>query len=762
VDGARRRRPVRLSGRRGVGRSLIDFGGVKFPSPRDRGVSPWKVVLLLAAACGPACSRSGPRAAKLRRLPIVGAEAVGIASESRPARLLYAGQRLVWTIPSSDEATLRIGIGRLASPISPPAIRIRARRSSPGGREETLAAVVLGSEGRAWRSWNVPWAPHREPMKLEIDVERAAGSPGAGGAAAGVVAEPLLIPASERNGGRNVVVFLVDTLRADRLGCYGDTDARTPAFDELARSGTRVVRALSTADWTLPAHSSLFTSTDVSTHGVGSVRPRLGKDLPTLAESLELDGYRTLAVTNGGFLDPQFGLSRGFQRYFAVNVDRESIESAVRRAAGLIADERGAPFFLFFHTYHVHDYLHHEDDERGIAASRRRDYDARVTQTDAAFEAFRSELRRMRLADSTAIFLTSDHGEILDDGHPSETAQRYGHSSPYLHDNETRIPMILFDPLHPGPAVLDRPISIIDVAPTVRSVLGLVARPEFLGLDFSGTRGARIPPDRLRVTEEPSTQSLALERGGKKLIVRPARSSLRAMWIPWNLPFGPVDPLSAFDLRDDPRENADLIPGPRISEFDGLFADASRSVADRFPGSIVIRIPPSDRPVSIEAQFEGGIRRWQFFSGGEPSRISVTERAPGLTATVPPCPGPGWMILEPRRQRDGFVCSLRSRSPIVLGNGETAPAGETRRPWTAMLETRLSRNRDAILLCVSRLDRLPEDRENAKALPAENVAQLKSLGYLNFRTGETADRSAPLPGVGNGTIRVRWEPEAAR
>jgi hypothetical protein len=79
-----------------------------------------------------------------------------------------------------------------------------------------------------------------------------------------------------------------------------------------------------------------------------------------------------------------------------------------------------------------------------------------------------------------------------------------------------------------------------------------------------------------------------------------------------------------------------------------------------------------------------------------------------------------------------------------------------------MLETRLSRDREAILLCVSKLDRLPNDRENAAALPAENVAQLKSLGYLNFRTGESADQAAPLPGVGSGVIRVRWQPEPSR
>jgi arylsulfatase A-like enzyme len=697
----------------------------------------------------------------MRRLPIVGADAIGIASESRPGRLLYAGQRLVWTIPTSGEATLRVGIGRLPSSISSPGIRIRARRSSPGGRAGTLAAVVLGPEQRTWRTWNIPWAPHREPMELEIDVERATGAPGRGGAAAGLVAEPLLIPSAERNPGRNMVVFLVDTLRADRLGCYGDADARTPEFDALAGSGIRVVRALSTADWTLPAHASLFTSTDVSTHGVGSVRPRLPKDLPTLAEILQRQGYRTIAVTNGGFLDPQFGLARGFQRYFTLDLERESIETTVLRAARLIAAERGAPFFLFFHTYQVHDYHRHRREDIRIFAPRlRQQYDAQVSRTDAAFGAFRAELRRLGLGDSTAILLTSDHGEILDDGSPSETAQRFGHTSPYLHDNETRIPMILFDPRRPRAAVVDRPVSIIDVAPTALSVLGIGSHPEFRGLDFSRDGGGRIPPDRLRVTEEPYSQSLALEQGGEKLIVRPARSSLRAMWV--DLPYGPLDPLSAFDLRSDPRESADLIPGPRTSEFDALFAEASRSVADRFPGAVVIRVPPSDRPVSIEAEFDAGVRRWQFFSGGEPSRIAVAERERGLTATVPPCPGPGWMIIEPRRRRDGFVCSLTSRSPVVLGSGERAAVGETRRTWTAMLETRLSRDREAILLCVSKLDRLPNDRENAAALPAENVAQLKSLGYLNFRTGESADQAAPLPGVGSGVIRVRWQPEPSR
>jgi arylsulfatase A-like enzyme len=557
-------------------------------------------------------------------------------------------------------------------------------------------------------------------------------------------------------------VFLVDTLRADRLGCYGDGEARSPEFDALAREGLRVERALSTADWTLPAHASLFTSTDVSTHGVGSVRSRLPRDLPTLAETLQHRGYRTLAVTNGGFLDPQFGLARGFQRYFALDLERESIETTVGRAVRLIEAAKGAPFFLFFHTYQVHDYHRHRKEDIRIFAPRlRRQYDDQVTRTDAAFGVLRAELRRLGLADTTALLLTSDHGEILDDGSPSETAQRFGHTSPYLHDNETRIPLVLLDPHRPGRgAVLDRPVSIVDVAPTVLAVLGLRPNRAFRGMDFSGMAGARIPADRLRVAEEPFTQSLALERDGKKLIVRPARSSLRAMWV--DLPYGRLDPVSAYDMRSDPHESADLIPGPRVPEFDGLFAEASRSVAERFPGAIVLRIPPSDTVVSIQLDFDSGVRRWQFYSGGEPSLIEVSESGHGITATVPPSAGPGWMVIEPRRRRDGFVCSLRGAPPVILGDGEAAPRGETRRPWSAMLETNLSRNRSAVLLTVSKLDPYHDDAENARALPAENIAQLRSLGYVNFQTGDSAARAAPLPGVGSGVFRVRWQPESSR
>jgi len=738
------------------GAVLIDCADAPF-IPR-RAIDPLlKRFLLAAVFASAACARSD-LPSRLRRLPIVDADAIKLASESRPARLLYAGQRLVWTIPSSAEAVVRIGVGRLAAGDRTAAVRIRVRRSSEGEPARSLGAVVLRPDESGWKTWRVPWAPHRDPARLEVDVERGSAQ---GGPVAALIAEPLLVPSAPTQRRPDMIVFLVDTLRADRLGCYGDREARTPEFDALAGSGLRVARALSTADWTLPAHASLFTSTDVATHGAGSVRPRLRKGLPTLAETLQRDGYRTLAVTNGGFLDPQFGLARGFQRYFTLDLEREAIESTIRRAVDLIRRDRDAPFFLFFHTYQVHDYLRHHEEAEGAVAARRRDYDEQVTRTDAAFGTLRAELGRMGLGDDTVLLLTSDHGEILDDGLPTETAQRWGHTSPYLHENETRIPMILFDPRRPGRGeVLDRPISIVDVAPTVLSVLGLGPNRAFQGTDFSTDGGRRIPADRLRVTEEPYSQSLAVERSGMKLVVRPARSSLRAMWIA--LPYGPLDPLSGFDLRSDPRETRDLIPGPRTTEFDGLFGDASRAVAERFPGAVVVRIPSSDEPTRIQFEFDSGVRRWQFFSGGEPSRTRVDESARGLAATVAPAAGPGWLVVEPRRRRDGFACSLVCRSRVFLGNGQPAASGDSRWPWSAMAESNLPRDPGAVVISMSRLDPEREDASEAKALPEENLAQLRSLGYLNFRTDAVPDRAAPLPGTGTGVFRIRWQPETFR
>ncbi|NOT31095.1 MAG: sulfatase, partial [Planctomycetes bacterium] len=118
----------------------------------------------------------------------------------------------------------------------------------------------------------------------------------------------------------NVLLISLDSVRRDMLGCYGakfGERSPSPNLDRLASEGVRIEDALSSTSWTLPAHATLFTGQPELVHGVEQDGQRLGDSFPTLAERLRAHGYRTAGVYSGPYLDPRFGLGRGFERYRA-------------------------------------------------------------------------------------------------------------------------------------------------------------------------------------------------------------------------------------------------------------------------------------------------------------------------------------------------------------------------------------------------------------------------------------------------------------
>src|SRR5262249_27528692 len=157
---------------------------------------------------------------------------------------------------------------------------------------------------------------------------------------------------------RVIVLFLVDTLRADRVSSYGYVRKTTPRMDRFFQDGVRASRCFANATWTLPSHASLFTSTPVSRHGVGRYNEYLSSAFRPLAEALSAGGFRTLAVTGGGYVDPQFGFARGFDRYIVTD---RSVGEAVGQSLRLLDQYRDQPVFLFLHTYQVHDYVSDRD-----------------------------------------------------------------------------------------------------------------------------------------------------------------------------------------------------------------------------------------------------------------------------------------------------------------------------------------------------------------------------------------------------------------
>ncbi len=164
----------------------------------------------------------------------------------------------------------------------------------------------------------------------------------------------------------NVLVVLLDTLRPDHLGCYGSPRPVSAHLDALAQRSCLFEHAQSPAPLTVASLLSLVSSLYPEVHGVqGALNPgRMSEHVTTLAEVLAQHGYATAAFTEGGYANPQFGLGQGFQTFPVHAEDRDPnvsnllgtsrLAGNLERASAWLKSAQDKPFFLFFHTYEVH------------------------------------------------------------------------------------------------------------------------------------------------------------------------------------------------------------------------------------------------------------------------------------------------------------------------------------------------------------------------------------------------------------------------
>jgi arylsulfatase A-like enzyme len=139
------------------------------------------------------------------------------------------------------------------------------------------------------------------------------------------VAEWTTPPASAENAtgnhaSPNMLLVILDTLRADKVGVYGDSTL-TPNIDKLAASSMVYSRAISTAPWTLPSHASFLTGLYPEAHGVNWGHYALGDGVPVLPDLLKKKGYQTFAVSNNRLLNEANGFGRGFDRFVETTND---------------------------------------------------------------------------------------------------------------------------------------------------------------------------------------------------------------------------------------------------------------------------------------------------------------------------------------------------------------------------------------------------------------------------------------------------------
>lgn len=170
---------------------------------------------------------------------------------------------------------------------------------------------------------------------------------------------PASILAAEKPA--NILLISIDTLRADRLGCYGYQRIQTPHIDRLAAEGVRFERAFTPVPITLPAHAALLTGKYPMRTGMRDFASKpLDAKHPTLATLLRQRGYATASIIGAAVLDSRFGLNRGFDLYFDnfdfSHVDETSLEIAERRgdvvvdrALSWLGQQPSKPFFLWVH-----------------------------------------------------------------------------------------------------------------------------------------------------------------------------------------------------------------------------------------------------------------------------------------------------------------------------------------------------------------------------------------------------------------------------
>jgi arylsulfatase A-like enzyme/Flp pilus assembly protein TadD len=516
-----------------------------------------------------------------------------------------AANNLAWLLATSPNPRVRepdeaIRLAELAVGVSDP---------PDPGRLDTLAAA-LASAGR-----------FDEAARTAAEAVRLAEERGQAGLAAALREHEQLFRARQpyredggqdgapaprpESGLRGAIVFLLDTLRADRLSIYGADASTSPAIARLAERGVVFDNAISGAPWTLPSVVGLLAGDPPAR---AFARGRLQY---SIVEAFRRAGFATAAFTEGGYLSQRFGLDLGFSHYVETRSAVQFLAPGEARTpdppgsiARTFADatrwlERHAkePFLLLVHTYETHTPYErlvftegHEDSALGdgfsieeVEAVRAgelalddRDlqvlgalYDGGVREADRYAGEMLTRLEALGIADETLVVVTSDHGEDLGDLYPMHAGD-HGHS---LHDALVRVPLVLFDPSASSRGRrIDAQVRLLDVLPTLAERLDVPTRAEAGGRSLVPLlRGDDAAP-RLAVGGHTKVGP------GRRFVRTEDFKYIEATNTEAGPPLTPAPPeVQLYDLRADPEEHVNLA-GERpdlVRRFRRILAEAS-------------------------------------------------------------------------------------------------------------------------------------------------------------------------------------------
>jgi arylsulfatase A-like enzyme/Flp pilus assembly protein TadD len=286
----------------------------------------------------------------------------------------------------------------------------------------------------------------------------------------------------------NVILITLDTVRADRMGFLGSKLGLTPQLDALASQGIVFEHAYSQAPITPVSHATILTGTFPQFHGIRNFGDRLPPSVPFLPDVLHAQGYHTGAFVGSIILDPKNGFASGFERGFDVyNAGFHRQKTGERREASMqrrgevtlrfvlewVGQQKGGPFFLWFHLWDAHDPYNPPEPFRSRFPNA--PYNGGIAYVDSIVGKLLDYLRSQGLYDNTLIAVAADHGESLGD-HGELT------HSIFLYDSTIHVPLLVKFPGNRSAGQrVNATASLVDLAPTVLEALGQTPPPAMQG-----------------------------------------------------------------------------------------------------------------------------------------------------------------------------------------------------------------------------------------------------------------------------------------
>jgi choline-sulfatase len=418
----------------------------------------------------------------------------------------------------------------------------------------------------------------------------------------------------------NVVLYVIDTLRADGLEPYGNPVVATPHIARLAREGILFERAYAPSSWTRPSVTSMLTGLAPDVHGIKTRDDAASENLSFVAETFRAHGYRTAAIVTNPNVASYYGFDQGWDDFVELfpsdsstgrpeRGGRAASDHVTRRAADWI-DASSQPFFLFVLTTDPHHpyepptvFDHYAPSDAARTRSplsvnpRRRarmdlwrsKYFGEIAFNDDSLGQLIDHIEDRDLLDHTAIVLAADHGEEF--GEHGDAGHGRG-----LFEETLRVPLIVLRPGEPEPGRrVEQPVPLQDVHPTLLGLAGLpipqgldgrdllalgerVAEPIHAVLDVDGFEGEMLlaPPWKLIV-----------DRGGD----RPLRAGL-------------------FDIEADPleRENRAVTESTRKRSLEAVMqtrAARNQLRAESLAGRVAL--PSSEGDVAMPEDVRAGL-----------------------------------------------------------------------------------------------------------------------------------------------------------